>query len=217
MVIEAISCIAVRWVTMACCLAISPAPSASVTCMTTGSATGTEAMRMARQSVRMSIVCSPRWSSTRKTATRKRTATAMTSSQTSMMERSKTLWVGLVDCCMRSVAEPISVKMPVRWTRRYEFPETTMHPERTRLFPLLSGYLRGNGSPVSAAVSTAIGSPSSQSTSAGTESPPRRKMMSPGTRVAVGSLINSPFRFTAVIGESADLMPSTFISASYSS
>ena len=42
----------------------------------------------------------------------------MTSSQTSMMLRSKTLTVGFVLCWISIVADPISVKMPVRWTRQ---------------------------------------------------------------------------------------------------
>lgn len=98
----------------------------------------------------------------------------MTSSQTSMMLRSKTLTVGFVDCWMSSAAEPISVKMPVRCTRQYELPWTTMQPAMARRFPAWSGHLRGNGSPVSAAVSTDRTSPVKKSTSAGMQSPPRR-------------------------------------------
>ena len=50
----------------------------------------------------------------------------------------------------RVLAEPISVKMPVRCTRQYELAPTTMHPAKVRRLPFESGHLRGNGSPVMA-------------------------------------------------------------------
>lgn len=105
---DAISCIAVRCVTIAACLAISPAPSASVTCMTTGSATGTAAMRIDRQSEVVSTTLWPRSVSTTTTAMMKSSESAMTISQTSMILVSNTDCVGFVLCCMSIAAEPIS-------------------------------------------------------------------------------------------------------------
>mmetsp|Transcript_35128 Transcript_35128/g.108834 ORF Transcript_35128/g.108834 Transcript_35128/m.108834 type:complete len:287 (-) Transcript_35128:322-1182(-) len=216
-VIDAISCIAWRCVTIACCLAISPAPSASVTCITTGSATGTAAMRIAKHASNVVTVDSPRHFMVMKTATRNNNATDMTRSQTRMIDASNTDTEGFVDWWMSIVAEPVSVRTPVRWTRQYAFPLTTRHPAKARRLPDASGHLRGKGSPVSAAVSTASASPSRKSTSAGIESPPLRKTTSPGTRSTVDRLPNDPSLFTTHVGANADLIDATFCNAVHSS
>mmetsp|Transcript_17160 Transcript_17160/g.36866 ORF Transcript_17160/g.36866 Transcript_17160/m.36866 type:complete len:207 (-) Transcript_17160:267-887(-) len=61
------------------------------------------------------------------------------------------------------------------------------------------GTFRGIGSPVSAAVSTSMGSPSSHSQSAGTTLPPRRKTMSPGTSSATGRTTIVPSRLVGQV------------------
>mmetsp|Transcript_141505 Transcript_141505/g.439876 ORF Transcript_141505/g.439876 Transcript_141505/m.439876 type:complete len:245 (+) Transcript_141505:2248-2982(+) len=117
--------------------------------------------------------------------------------------------------CTSPAACPISVRRPVSLTSQWPSPCLMMQPEsNARPAPATSpsrsgrGTLRGTGSPVNAAVSTSIGSPSSHSQSAGTTLPPRRKTTSPGTSSATGVTTMLPSRFTGTVAVIWDLSAS---------
>ena len=77
--------------------------------------------------------------------------------------------------------------------------------------------LAGSDSPVNAAWSTETSSPSSSRASAGTMSPRRRRMTSPGTTSLAGGLIHFPSRFTRALIASLALSASMAFPACRSS
>mmetsp|Transcript_38968 Transcript_38968/g.121365 ORF Transcript_38968/g.121365 Transcript_38968/m.121365 type:complete len:248 (-) Transcript_38968:260-1003(-) len=126
--------------------------------------------------------------------------------------------------CTSPAACPISVRRPVSLTSQWPSPCLMMQPESSaRPLPATSpsrsgrGTLRGTGSPVSAAVSTSMGSPSSHSQSAGTTFPPRRNTTSPGTSSATGATTMAPSRFTGTVAVIWDFKASNDCFALYSS
>mmetsp|Transcript_76405 Transcript_76405/g.224136 ORF Transcript_76405/g.224136 Transcript_76405/m.224136 type:complete len:416 (-) Transcript_76405:263-1510(-) len=215
--IDAISCKAVKWVTMAARAAIFEAPMTMVTCITRGRAIGTAPMTRASTPRSALVKGTWRWSvlmySTTAASTREMRITART---TCRIFTSKTPMLWPDASCTSPAACPISVRRPVSLTSQWPSPCLTMQPESSaRPAPATSpsrsgrGTLRGTGSPVSAAVSTSMGSPSSHSESAGTTLPPRRKMMSPGTNSATGVTTMLPSRFTGTVAVIWDLSASS--------
>mmetsp|Transcript_6982 Transcript_6982/g.21787 ORF Transcript_6982/g.21787 Transcript_6982/m.21787 type:complete len:213 (-) Transcript_6982:439-1077(-) len=141
---------------------------------------------------------------------------SITARTTCMIFVSKTPMLWPEASCTRPAAWPISVRRPVSFTSQWPSPCFKMQPESSaRPAPGASpsrsgrGTLRGTGSPVSAAVSTSIGSPSSHSQSAGTTLPPRKKMMSPGTSSAIGITTMLPSRFTGTVAVICDFNASS--------
>mmetsp|Transcript_148864 Transcript_148864/g.478212 ORF Transcript_148864/g.478212 Transcript_148864/m.478212 type:complete len:375 (+) Transcript_148864:1892-3016(+) len=205
--IEATSCKAVRCVTMACFLAIFAAPIAIVTCITKGRAIGTAPMTSASTFNSESETFRPRvWTLTYITTPASTRDIKMTKRITCMILVSKIPIWWPEDSWTKPAACPISERRPVSFTRQCPSPCLMMQPPRRwRPAPSSSpsrsgrGTFRGMGSPVSAAVSTSMGSPSNHSLSAGTMLPPRRKMTSPGTSSATGKMTMVPSRFVGQV------------------
>mmetsp|Transcript_47015 Transcript_47015/g.93082 ORF Transcript_47015/g.93082 Transcript_47015/m.93082 type:complete len:252 (-) Transcript_47015:14-769(-) len=121
----------------------------------------------------------------------------ITTSHTFMIFCSKMPWVSRSEAaCTSAAASPISVSSPVLVTTARHSPAFTTNPLRISRLSFLPGTLRGMDSPVSAEVSTASSSPSTQSQSAGTTIPPLRRNTSPGTMCEEGKVLNAPSRFT---------------------
>ena len=184
--------------------AILPAPKAIVTWSTSGRATGMEAMRMDRHvSTKVLISCTlnclramPCTNKMMITSTMVTPMMILTAYSTRI---SNTEIFSLVLSCMISAwDEPTSVLMPVLRTTQYASPALIVAPHRINDPYSSEGYLRGNGSPVKAAVSTDKISPSIQSTSAGTWHPPSSKITSPGTSKRVNRCSALPSRTTAI-------------------
>mmetsp|Transcript_43329 Transcript_43329/g.88670 ORF Transcript_43329/g.88670 Transcript_43329/m.88670 type:complete len:258 (+) Transcript_43329:3-776(+) len=203
MVMEEMSCRAGRAVTTASnSRAILPAPRAMVTCSTRGRATGMAAMMMDRQ-VSSSSLKSSNWlrakpctKKMRNTSAREMRMMIFTASST-RLSNTDILAVAL-SAMMSALAPPISVLMPVERTIPYASPARMVLAHRIRLPCSSEGYLRGSGSPVSAAVSTDRTSPSIHSMSAGTWQPPIMRTTSPGTSRRVSSCSALPSRSTGM-------------------
>mmetsp|Transcript_91286 Transcript_91286/g.263420 ORF Transcript_91286/g.263420 Transcript_91286/m.263420 type:complete len:248 (+) Transcript_91286:1825-2568(+) len=187
--IEATSCKAVRCVIIAFFLAILAAPMAIVTCMTSGNAMGTAPITNAKTFSKAVVNFSSRpWTLTQSTTPASSKASSITTRTTCMIFVSNMPTVCPEASCTKPAAWPISVRRPVSLTMQCPSPCLTIQPEsNSRPAPSGSpsrsgrGTFLGTGSPVRAAVSTSIWSPSSHSQSAGTTFPPRRNTTSPGT------------------------------------
>mmetsp|Transcript_5057 Transcript_5057/g.11624 ORF Transcript_5057/g.11624 Transcript_5057/m.11624 type:complete len:224 (-) Transcript_5057:152-823(-) len=106
------------------------------------------------------------------------------------------------DSWMALAASPIMVYMPVSVTKTSASPVLMIEPPQHFLpepgSPSESsrGTSTGRDSPVSAAWSISRGSSPSQTQSAGTTLPPRRKTTSPGTRKTTSIGLKAPLRLT---------------------